>query len=92
MRISKKKNAGAPRAKHGIRIDEILPHVSSMNAGDIEALQFGLECARAELAMPGYTSPEALWFLDGGGLEKYLRPELVKTILSLRHKGTKGGK
>ncbi len=70
--------------KHRIRIAEVLPFVSMMNAAEIERLSDGLKRAVAELSLPGYTSPEAMWFLDGGGLEKFLPLGIIAAIVNER--------
>lgn len=70
--------------KHRIVIAEVLPYVSLMNAAEIERLSDGLNRAVAELSLPGYVSPEALWFLEGGGLEKYLPMGIISAIVTER--------
>jgi hypothetical protein len=70
--------------KHRIVIAEVLPYVSIMNAAAIERLSDGLKRAVGELSLPDYVSPEAMWFLEGGGLEKYLPESIVDAILEER--------
>jgi hypothetical protein len=70
--------------KHRIRINEVLPYVEMLNAAEIERLEEGMKRAAAELGLPGYVSPEAMWFLDGGGLEKYLPMAIVAAIVTDR--------
>jgi len=70
--------------KTGITVDEILPLLPAMDGNQIDRLIEGMKLAIGELSLPGYESDLALWFLTGGGIERFLSADVRHRVYRFR--------